>query len=126
MVASLEPDYFEFDSELYQFPRSFVPVSPCPITVHKEDLSTEQLKGVQVRGSFNNLCPDTLLDFRAALRGGQVICPINLSYPCCEDGVFIFIHCIWHKHTRLLPFLCLTVRVPCSGLVSEPCASDEI
>lgn len=53
VVAALEPDYFEFDSELGPSPPSSVPVSPCTIAVHKDDLSKEQLKGMQFSGIDN-------------------------------------------------------------------------
>ena len=49
VVASLEPDYFEFDSELGQREMSLRLVSHhALIAVHKDDLSTDQLKGTRV------------------------------------------------------------------------------
>ena len=53
VVASLAPDYFEFDSE-HDLSPGFITASSCPIAVHKEDLSKEQLKGTQVGGSVDD------------------------------------------------------------------------
>ena len=55
--ASLEPDYFEFDSEPELSPLSLVPVSPNPIAVQREDLSKEQLKGTRVSVALHNPAP---------------------------------------------------------------------
>ena len=55
MVASLDPEYFEFDSEPPLLPRASTLFSMTPpITVHKEDLSKDQLKGMLVNRSSND------------------------------------------------------------------------
>lgn len=54
VVASLDPEYFEFDSELLpQFCVWTLSYMITPITVHKEDLSKDQLKGTQVSCSVD-------------------------------------------------------------------------
>ena len=55
MVASLDPEYFEFDSK----PICSFCISPLshmvpPIAVHKEDLSKDQLKGTLVDLGFDD------------------------------------------------------------------------
>ena len=55
MVASLDPEYFEFDSELFlRFCVSALSHTMLPIAVHKDDLSKDQLKGALVSCSFDD------------------------------------------------------------------------
>lgn len=55
VVVSLDPEYFEFDSELFLRFRALALSHPEPlIAVHKEDLSKDQLKGTPVSRSFDD------------------------------------------------------------------------
>ena len=55
VVRSLDSEYFEFDSKKICAHRvSALYLTCCPIAVHKDDLSKDQLKGTQVNDTLDD------------------------------------------------------------------------
>lgn len=97
VVASLDPEYFEFDSKAFHGP-AFSPLSHIvpPIAVHKEELSKDQLKGTLVGLGFDDpvfLCFVRPILPRVALRGSYVFCSCDIGY------TFM----LWRLHIYLYP-----------------------
>ena len=127
MVASLDPEYFEFDSELAIQQSRVSPLSHIvPIAVHKEDLSKDQLKGTLVGFGLMIRHPDALSlppQSCSTTRSCLLFQQYNISCWCYEGHVFIFVNCTWCQYIWIPPLL-----TPDRDLVprASTCVYDDI